>query len=178
MAQDTQELRQDIERIRDELDETLDALGERVSPRRIAQRRKDAMRSRVAQVRTTVMGSAQETGSATTEKARHAKDAVQGTASQVAERVGQAPDLIQHQTQGNPLAAGLVAFGVGILVATMFTPTHPEHPPARPEHAGLDVGAPGVLGRLRDRDPGDALDSIATQEIDRCIAQAQRLQAS
>ena len=79
MAQDRQELRQDIERIRDELDETLDALGEQVSPRRIAQRRKDAMRTRVARVRTTVMASAQETGSAATEKARHAKDAVQGT---------------------------------------------------------------------------------------------------
>ena len=61
MAEVSQEVRQDIERIRDDLDTTLDALGERVSPRRIAQRRKDAVRTRVTRVRTAVMGSAQET---------------------------------------------------------------------------------------------------------------------
>ena len=58
MAEVTQELRDDIERIREDLDSTLDALGDRVSPRRIARRRKDAVRARVARVRTGVMGSA------------------------------------------------------------------------------------------------------------------------
>jgi uncharacterized protein YjbJ (UPF0337 family) len=126
VAQDTQELRQDIERIRDDLDETLDALGERVSPRRIAQRRKDAVRARVTRVRTAVMGSAQETGSAAAGKARHAKDTVQETAGQAADKVREAPEMIQQQTQGNPLAAGLVAFGSGMLLATLFPPTEAE----------------------------------------------------
>jgi hypothetical protein len=31
--------------------------------------------------------------------------------------------MIQQQTQGNPLAAGLVAFGAGLLLATLFPPT-------------------------------------------------------
>lgn len=126
MAEVSQELREDIERIRDDLDETLDALGERVSPRRIAQRRKDAVRARVTRVRTAVMGSAQETGSAAAGKARHAKDSVQETAGQAAEKVREAPEVIHQQTQGNPLAAGLVAFGAGMLVATLFPPTEAE----------------------------------------------------
>jgi uncharacterized protein YjbJ (UPF0337 family) len=126
VAEVSQELRQDIERIRDDLDETLDALGQRVSPRQIARRRKNAVRARVTRVRTAVMGSAQETGSAAAGKARHAKDTVQETAGHAADTVREAPEMIQQQTQGNPLAAGLVAFGAGMLVATLFPPTEAE----------------------------------------------------
>ncbi len=137
MAEVSQELRQDIERIRDDLDDTLDALGERVSPRRIAQRRKNAVRTRLTRVRTTVMGPAPDPRSDVTGKARHAKESVQQTAGQAKEsiqqtagqavdKVREAPEMIQHQTQGNPLAAGLVAFGAGMLVATLFPPTEAE----------------------------------------------------
>ena len=126
MAEVSQELRQDIEGIRDDLDETLDALGDRVSPRQIARRRKDAARARVTRVRTAVMGSAQETGSAGAGKARHAKVTVQESASEAADKVREAPEMIQQQAQGNPLAAGLVAFGAGMLLATLFPPTEAE----------------------------------------------------
>jgi hypothetical protein len=34
--------------------------------------------------------------------------------------------MIQQQTRGNPLAAGLVAFGAGLLLATAFPPTEAE----------------------------------------------------
>jgi uncharacterized protein YjbJ (UPF0337 family) len=126
VAEVSQELRQDIERIRDDLDDTLDALGERVSPRRIAQRRKAAVRTGVTRVRTAVMGSAQDTGSKAAGQARHAKESVQETAGHAAEKVRDAPEVIQQQTQGNPLAAGLVAFGAGMLLATLFPPTEAE----------------------------------------------------
>jgi hypothetical protein len=126
VAEVSQELRQDIERIRDDLDETLDALGERVSPRQIARRRKDAARARVTRVRTAVMGSAQETGSAAAGKARHARDTVQESASEAADKVREAPEMIQQQAQGNPLAAGLVVFGAGMFLAKLFPPTEAE----------------------------------------------------
>jgi Protein of unknown function (DUF3618) len=130
MAQVSQELRQDIERIRDDLDSTLDALGERVSPRHIARRRKAAVRARVTRVRTAVMGSAMESGSTAAGQARHAAGSVQEGAQQVAgraaEQVRDAPEMIQQQTRGNPLAAGLVAFGAGLLLATAFPPTEAE----------------------------------------------------
>jgi uncharacterized protein YjbJ (UPF0337 family) len=121
-----EQLRHDIERIRDELDTTLDALGDRVSPRRMAQRRKDAVKSRVTRMRTAVMGSAQQS----TGQAREAASSVQANAQQVAgkaaDQVRHAPDVIQQQTQGNPLAAGVVAFGAGMLLATLFPPTEAE----------------------------------------------------
>ena len=126
MAEVSQELRHDIERIRDDLDETLDALGERVSPRRIAQRRKDAVRVRVTRARTAVMGSTQQTRSVAAGQARQTKESVQETAGQGVEKVREAPEMIQQQTQGNPVAAGLVAFGAGMLLATLFPPTKAE----------------------------------------------------
>ena len=130
MAEVSQELRQDIERIRDDLDATLDALGERVSPRRIAQRRTAAVRTRVTRVRGAVMGSAQESGSAMAGRARDVagstKDGAQQVAGRAAEQVREAPEAIQQQTQGNPLAAGLIAFGAGLLLATAFPPTEAE----------------------------------------------------
>ena len=130
MAQVSQELRQDIERIREDLDTTLDALGERVSPRRIARRRTAAVRSRATRVRTAVMGSTQESGSAMTDQARHAagsaKESAQQVAGRAADDVRAAPETIQQQTQGNPLAAGLIAFGAGLLVATLFPPSEAE----------------------------------------------------
>ena len=130
MAEVSQELRQDIERIRDDLDTTLDALGERVSPRRIARRRTAAVRTRVTRVRGAVMGSAPQSGSAAAGRARDvagsAKEGAQQVAGRAAEQVREAPEAIQQQTQGNPLAAGLVAFGAGLLLATAFPPTEAE----------------------------------------------------
>lgn len=122
MAQVPQELRQDIEHIRDELDTTLDALGERVSPRRIAKRRTAAARGRATRMRTAVMGTAKDSGSAVSGHARE----VAGSLREGAHQVREAPDMIQHQTQGNPLAAGLIAFGSGLLLATLFPPTEAE----------------------------------------------------
>jgi hypothetical protein len=130
VAEVSQELREDIERIRDDLDTTLDALGERVSPRRIARRRTAAVRTRVTRVRGAVMGSAQESGPAAADRARDvagsAKEGAQHVAGRAAEQVRDAPEAIQQQAQGNPLAAGLVAFGAGLLLATAFPPTEAE----------------------------------------------------
>jgi hypothetical protein len=130
VAEVSQELRQDIERIRDDLDTTLDALGERVSPRRIAQRRTAAVRTRVTRVRSAVMGPAKESGSVAAGRARDAagsaKEGAQQVAGRAAEQVREAPETIQQQTEGNPLAAGLIAFGAGLLLATLFPPTEAE----------------------------------------------------
>src|SRR5690606_18327300 len=38
---------------------------------------------------------------------------------QAGQAVQQAPDLAREQTRGNPLAAGLVAFGVGLLASSL-----------------------------------------------------------
>jgi uncharacterized protein YjbJ (UPF0337 family) len=51
---------------------------------------------------------------------------VQDKASDVADTVRGAPQAVAQQTQGNPLAAGIIAFGVGMLAATLIPVTDAE----------------------------------------------------
>jgi uncharacterized protein YjbJ (UPF0337 family) len=122
MGKSTQELRRDIEQTREDLGGTLDAIGDRVSPGRIVKRRTDRVRDAFSSVRESVMGSAESAQGSAQQVAHQASDA----ASTVAGKARQAPDQVMRQTQGNPLAAGLVAFGVGMVVASVIPPTKPE----------------------------------------------------
>jgi type VI protein secretion system component VasK len=108
MGQTAEELRQDIERTRQELTLDVDAISEKVSPGRVVHRRMEQTRGAVSSMRERVMGSA---SSAHTDAA----DAVSG-----------APDAVIRRTEGNPLAAGAVAFAAGWLVAGLIPTTKGE----------------------------------------------------
>jgi hypothetical protein len=110
-----EELRRDIETTRSDLGETLDAIGDRVSPGRMMERRKNRVVSSVQSVRDRVMGTAADTGQAVGDAAGGAVETLKGT-----------PDTVRHQTQGNPLAAGAIAFGFGVLLASVFPATQKE----------------------------------------------------
>ncbi|MDH6227263.1 hypothetical protein [Streptomyces sp. MJP52] len=45
---------------------------------------------------------------------------------QAEQAVQQAPDMARRQTRGNPLAAGLVAFGLGLLTSSLLPATRTE----------------------------------------------------
>jgi ElaB/YqjD/DUF883 family membrane-anchored ribosome-binding protein len=109
MGQSAEELRREIEDTRHDLGQTLDAIGDRVSPGRIVERRKNRVMTGLHSVRDRVMGTAADTGHAIGETAGGAVDTLKAT-----------PDAVVGQTQGNPLAAGAVAFGVGVLLASIF----------------------------------------------------------
>jgi hypothetical protein len=126
-----EQLTRDIEARRAELSRDIDALTDRVSPAHMVERRKAATRSRFRSVRDKVMGSAHDTrnglasaGSSATDSVSSAKDSVQGTAHDAA-------DTVQRQTEGNPLAAGLLAFGAGWLVSSLMPATEKEAQGAR-----------------------------------------------
>lgn len=123
------ELRQEIAQQRARMGETLDQIGERISPERIIERRKDAMRARWNSTREAVMGSPDyDEGGARSLRARagEAGSTVTDTARSAAERAQQAPEELTQQVAGNPLAAGLIAFGAGLLAATLFPPSRTE----------------------------------------------------
>lgn len=126
MGQSAEQLRREIEYTRGDLGETLDAIGDRLSPARMMERRKNRMRSGLQTVRERVMGTVSDTGSAVS-------GAVADTAGGVAEAAGGAvstlketPDTVRLQTQGNPLAAGAIAMGFGVLLASVFPATEKE----------------------------------------------------
>jgi hypothetical protein len=53
-------------------------------------------------------------------------DRVGETAHEVADSVRRAPEAIGRRTQGNPLAVGLIAFGAGLLAASLLPETDAE----------------------------------------------------
>lgn len=121
---DPEAIRRDIAGTRQDMDRTLDEIEDRVSPRRIAERRTDKVRDRWTRVREGVMGSAED--------AKHRVGGSGGDTGQgVAERARQAPHTVERQTRGNPLAAGLIAFGAGLLAASALPKTQAEQQAAQ-----------------------------------------------
>jgi hypothetical protein len=99
-----EDLKTNIERTRGELSADVDALADRVSPSSIARRRADSLR-----------GSAQGV-----------RDRVMGTVSSASDTADGAPAAVTQKAQGNPLAAGLTAFGAGLLVSSLLPATQAE----------------------------------------------------
>ena len=114
-TQTPEEIRRDIERTRYELATDVDTLHEKVSPSAIAQRRTQATKNRLGSVKDRVMGSAHD-----------ASSSASSTGSDVAGSVKQAPSAVRQQTQGNPLAAGVIAFGAGWLISSLLPSSETE----------------------------------------------------
>ena len=136
-SSDPEVIRRQIEDTRRELSYDVDALNEKVNPARVVDRRVTAAKGRLTSVKEKVMGSAQDTtataqgmasnaAGSVQSAASSAADTVQDTASSAANAVQQAPDAIVRQTQGNPMAAGLIAFGVGWLVSSLMPASQKE----------------------------------------------------
>jgi len=137
--------------------QTLDAIGDRLSPERVLERRRAAVGVRLRRMRFAVMGSPdyEEPGVAgrVTDAAQNVASSASDAAQGAIERVQHAPEAAAEQVRGNPLAAGLIAFGIGALVATAFPKTETEQrlvASAQPQidaakselrQAGQDLGA-------------------------------------
>jgi hypothetical protein len=136
-SSDPDVIRRQIEDTRRELSYDVDALNEKVNPARVVDRRVTAAKGRISNLKEKVMGSAQDTTSSAQGMASNAAGSVQSTASSavgtvqdaassVSGAIQQAPDTVVRQTQGNPLAAGLIAFGVGWLVSSLLPASEKE----------------------------------------------------
>jgi hypothetical protein len=141
MGQSAEELRRDIERTRGELTGTVDAIGDRVSPGRIVERRTNRARQGFRSMREAVMGTASDAagavGGGVTGAAGAVGDRVSGVGSSVSNVAGdaagtlkEAPHMMKEaaarRTKGAPLVAGLVAFGAGALVASLVKGSETE----------------------------------------------------
>ncbi|WP_436535878.1 DUF3618 domain-containing protein [Actinoplanes sp. HUAS TT8] len=130
MAEEPDRLRQDIESTRASLTRDVDLLAEKTSPAKVAQRRWNSVKEKVmgssdharhavadhtSSTAGTVQDKASQLGDIAAEKAHDAADAVRG-----------APQAVAAQTQGSPIAAGVIAFGVGLLAASLIPVTDVE----------------------------------------------------
>jgi len=134
---DPDRLRRQIENTQRNLSTDVDLLAEKVTPSRIVHRRMSSARRAMYTMRDRVMGTAsdaagatRDTASSLTDKAssmaddatQSAREAAQGTK----EAVREAPQAIRRGTEGNPIAAGLIAFGAGWLLSTLAPPSKKE----------------------------------------------------
>src|SRR5215218_1995308 len=124
-SNDPDEIRADIERTRATLSNDVDDLAETVKPQSVARRQADKVKEAVSGVKERVMGS-DEDEEAVADKALAAKDTVSERAPGAREAVRRAPTTVKRKAQGNPLAAGVVAFGLGMLVSSLIPPTEKE----------------------------------------------------
>ncbi len=141
-SNDPDEIRADIERTRAALSDDVDDLAESVKPKNVAQRQVDKVKDAASNVKERVMGSDDDdySGSAVgaigdrayaakdavADKAYAAKDTLSEKASEAGDAVRQAPTRVKRKAQGNPLAAGLIAFGLGMLVSSLIPSTEKE----------------------------------------------------
>jgi predicted PurR-regulated permease PerM len=127
---DPDQLRDQIEHTRAELSSDVNALTEKVSPGRAVSRQVHRTRDALTSMKETIMGTTADVAAGATSTAGSAvsttTDQLSGLASSAGDTIGAAPGAVRNKTVGNPLAAGLVAFGLGWLVSSLLPASRKE----------------------------------------------------
>lgn len=161
MGTRAEELRMDIADERRELAESIEAIGDRVSPGRMVERRTNRVKDRIASVKDTVMGAAPTMPSM---PHPHAPSASMPSMPSM-------PD-VKGTTRGNPLAAGLVAFGAGVLAASIFPATRKEAEVAQAAREAVEPMAQEVGKELASgmqdhaKEAAEQVKTVATEATD------------
>jgi cell division septum initiation protein DivIVA len=119
MGKSPEELKQEIEQTRRQLSGDVDSLEDKISPSRVVQRRVVRARGAAGHIRDRVMGPRANSGPSVGDRATSA-------AASMKESAVSAPGVVRRQSQGNPLAAGLLAFAGGWLVSSVLPASHAE----------------------------------------------------
>ncbi|MET8201294.1 DUF3618 domain-containing protein [Micromonospora taraxaci] len=137
MSSDPDQIRREIETTRNELSSDVDALTDKVNPRRIAGDRVGQARGAFTRAKEKMMGSSSHMSQEASQRMSHmagsVRDETRSLGNQSREAMGSVRDEAhslgqqsREQAQGNPLAAGMVAFGVGLLAASLIPPSGRE----------------------------------------------------
>lgn len=179
-SSDPDVIRQQIEATRANLSYDVDALNEKVNPARVVDRRVARTKGAVDNLRTRVMGSAQSGGTSVSDAASSATDSVRDAAHGAADAVGQTPDAVVSRTQGNPMAAGLIAFGVGWLVSSLLPTTEKEKELAGQAETLVKDHSQPLLDTAKQaaQEAGEALRPAAEQAVESVKETAQEAVAT
>ena len=155
MSTDPDEIRSEIDQTQRELSADVNALTEKLSPPRMVERRVRHTRAAMTNMKDRIMGNtthgtsdvyqtrgsaspgageaissrasaARDTAASAASSAASAASSAASTASSAADAARSAPDMVRRRTEGNPLAAGLIAFGAGWLLASLIPASEPE----------------------------------------------------
>lgn len=122
MSENPDAIRADIEETRRRLGSNVDAVADKVTPSHIVHRQTDKMKDAVFGVKDKVMGAADQM----TDKVQSGTGAASDGVSRAGSAAGDVPHKLAGKAQGNPLAAGLIAFGAGLLAASLIPASEKE----------------------------------------------------
>ncbi|MUU71458.1 DUF3618 domain-containing protein [Pseudarthrobacter sp. GA104] len=168
MSDNPDAIRSDIEATRARLGTNVDAVADKVTPSNIVHRQTDKVKDAVTGVKEKIMGTADSatntvndrmhSGAGHTSNAMHstgdtlhgARDNVASTLSDAGTAISNAPDQVKAKTQGNPLAAGLIAFGAGMLISSLIPASDKEREAAQQLKTAAEPLATQVTDAAKD----------------------------
>ena len=177
MSENPDAIRADIEATRARLGTNVDAVADKVTPSNIVHRQTDKVKEAVFGVKEKVMGAADHTTTKVHSATGTAGSAVGDTEARISSTlsdtgaaISDAPHKAAVKTQGNPLAAGLIAFGAGLLVSALIPPSEKEREAAE----ALKTAAEPVTTQLTDaaRDMAEGLKEPAQEAMENVKATA------
>lgn len=172
MSNDPDQIRDQIEVTRSNLSSDVNTLADTVRPGNVARRQLDKVRGAATSTKARVMGTASDLRSNASDVGSTGTSTVSDIASSSQEALKAAPGAVKAKTQGNPLAAGLIAFGAGWLVASVIPATRQEQRAAEKvkENASLVTDqvsdAAKHVGSNLQGPAQEALDSVKVRAAD------------
>lgn len=152
-SSDPDVIRAEIEETRTRLSDDVDRLGESANPKNVARRQVDRAKEAAGSIKDSitdaVMGKADDAQGALSD----ARDALSDRASSATQTLTNAPARTRSKTRGNPLAAGMIAFGAGLLISGLIPSSQKEQE---------------VVGRLQEK--AEPLKEQASQAVSELAA--------
>ncbi|UZX01656.1 DUF3618 domain-containing protein [Arthrobacter sp. CDRTa11] len=126
MSDNPDAIRSDIEATRARLGTNVDAVADKVTPSNIVHRQTDKVKDAVFGVKEKVMGAADSATSRVQGGVHNRTDSAGNMLSDAGTAISDAPQQVKAKAQGNPLAAGLIAFGAGMLLSSLIPASEKE----------------------------------------------------
>jgi gas vesicle protein len=126
MSDNPDAIRSDIEATRARLGTNVDAVADKVTPSNIVHRQTDKVKEAVFGVKEKVMGAADDVNTKVHSGVHARTDSAGDALHDAGEAIGDAPRQVKVKTQGNPMAAGLIAFGAGMLLSSLIPASEKE----------------------------------------------------
>lgn len=119
---DPDAIRRDIERTRADLSQDVNALADEAKPGNVVRRQVEDVKDGARNLKDRVFGSSDDSYDTGTDL----RERAQQVGSDARDVVQDAPRQLKQRTRGNPLAAGLIAFGIGALIGGMIPASRKE----------------------------------------------------
>jgi hypothetical protein len=131
MTQSPEEIEAEIAATRESIKDDVDALSEKLDPRKAASRQADRVKESMTQVKDTLMGTSSEAASSVSATVSDTAGVVSEKAGAASQTLAAAPARLAQRTSGNPWAMGLAAFALGWLASSLVPTSRKEREAAQ-----------------------------------------------